>query len=703
MPDWNLVARLVLTSRAIDTLEETELAPNGKITYQFSSKGHELAQILLGLALDQGHDAATVYYRSRPFMLASGLTPRESFAADMALANSPSEGRDVGVVYSMQRREKATILPASGDVGAQYTPAAGWAQAVQYGQRVLGDSSWEGAIAVALGGDGSVASNGFWSALTMATTIRLPMLFFIEDNGYGISVPRHFQTPGGNIAANLKSFNNLYVLDGPGYLPPPPRPSGQATTVELIEDALAHVRAGTGPCLLRLTVPRLQGHTFGEDQTAYKTKSQIEAEQEQDPLKLLQEFVQDQLDWSAHDWAALEGEVNAHVRREMEAALNFPNPDPAGVEEHLFAPSPGQHPERSFGRTLSEVRLPNFEGFAKSKSAPETLSKDAGGPRINMIESIRRTLETELERDPRVTVFGEDVGPRGGVHRATLGLQARFGEERVFDTSLSEEGILGRAAGMAMAGLRPVPEIQFRKYADPAYEQIHDLGWVRWRTAGKFCAPVVVRMPVGYSRRTGDPWHSVVDEVSYAHMQGWRIVFPSNAADAAGLLRTALRGDDPTIFFEHRALYDTPVSRRPYPGDDYTLPFGVAATVQEGKTLTVVSWGEMLHRCVEAAQPFGDEVEILDLRTIIPWDKAALLASVQKTGKLLIAHEDTHTAGFAGEISATVAEEAFPFLDAPIQRVCTLDVPIPYNIPLMNVVIPDTEKIRKRIGALLVW
>ncbi|GAB4577723.1 MAG: transketolase C-terminal domain-containing protein [Anaerolineales bacterium] len=683
MPNWNLVARLALTSRAIDTLEEAELAPNGKITYQFSSKGHELAQILLGLALDQGHDAATVYYRSRPFMLASGLTPRESFAADMALANSPSEGRDVGVVYSMQRRDKAIVLPASGDVGAQYTPAAGWAQAVQYHQRVLGEASWEGAVAVALGGDGSVAANGFWAALTIATTLRLPMLFFIEDNGYGISVPRHFQTPGGNIAANLKSFNHLHVLEGPGYLP--------AATAQLIEDALAHVRAGTGPCLLRLTVPRLQGHTFGEDQTAYKTKAQIEAEQEQDPLKLLQDFVKDQL-----DWRALEAEVNAYVRREMEAALNFPNPDPARVEAHLFAENTGSTLSGGFAKSKSAFNMPSL-----ALSATEV--KDAGGPRINMVEAIRKVLETELETDPRVLVFGEDVGPRGGVHRATLGLQARFGEARVFDTSLSEEGIIGRAAGMALAGLRPVPEIQFRKYADPAHEQIHDLGWVRWRTAGKFTAPVVVRMPVGYSRRTGDPWHSVVDEVSYAHMQGWRIAFPSNAADAVGLLRTALRGNDPTIFFEHRALYDTPPSRRPYPGDEYTLPFGVAATVQEGKTLTVVSWGEMLHRCVEAAQPFGDEVEILDLRTIIPWDKEAVLASVRKTGKLLIAHEDTRTAGFAGEIGVTVAEEAFTFLDAPIQRVCTLDVPIPYNIPLMNAVIPGVEVIRKKIEGLLVW
>jgi len=699
MPDWNLVARLALTARAVDTLEETELAPNGKITYQFSSKGHELAQILLGLALDQGHDAATVYYRSRPFMLASGLTPRESFAADMALANSPSEGRDVGVVYSMQRRGRAIVLPASGDVGAQYTPAAGWAQAVHYYQRVLGDESWQGAIAVALGGDGSVATNGFWAALTIATTLRLPMLFFIEDNGYGISVPRHFQTPGGNIAANLKSFNNLHILEGPGYLP--------RITAQLIEDAVAHVRAGIGPCLLRLQVPRLQGHTFGEDQTAYKTKAQIEAEQEQDPLKLLQKFLineldrDTQLDWDTQfDWDALADDIARSVRTEMTAALDDPNPDPAGVSEHLFAHGAGVVSSHQFPR----VPKSSYEPTGTQGDSLELMEiPEATGPRINMVEAIRKVMETEFQSNANLLLFGEDVGPRGGVHRATLDLQAKFGEERVFDTSLSEEGIIGRAAGMAMAGLRPVPEIQFRKYADPAYEQIHDLGWVRWRTAGKFTAPVVVRMPVGFSRRTGDPWHSVVDEVNYAHMQGWRIAFPSNAADAAGLLRTALRGDDPTIFFEHRALYDTPVSRRPYPGDHYTLPFGVAATVQEGRTLTVISWGEMLHRCIEAAQPFYDDVEIIDLRTIIPWDKNAVLASVQKTGKLLVAHEDTRTAGFAGEIIATVTEEAFTSLDAPVQRICTRDIPVPYNIPLMNAVIPRMEEIRRKMEELLAW
>jgi 2-oxoisovalerate dehydrogenase E1 component len=256
---------------------------------------------------------------------------------------------------------------------------------------------------------------------------------------------------------------------------------------------------------------------------------------------------------------------------------------------------------------------------------------------------------------------------------------------------------------MALAGLRPVPEIQFRKYADPAYEQMHDIGWVRWRTAGKFAVPVVVRMPFGFSKKTGDPWHSVSDESVFAHMPGWRIAVPSNAADAAGLLREALRGEDPAVFLEHRALYDTPPARRPYPGDDYRLPFGVAAVVQPGLALTVVSWGEMLHRCLEAAGPFEGQVEVIDLRTIVPWDREAILVSVWKTGKLLVAHEDTRTAGFGAEIAAVAAEEAFTRLDAPVVRLTTPDVPIPYNVRSMEAVIPSVDVLRGKIAELLNW
>ena len=674
--DWALVARLMLTSRTIDEIEEQELAPSGQVSYQFSSKGHELAQVLLGLQLAHPHDGAGVYYRSRPFMLAAGLTPQEAFAADLARTGSSSEGRDVGVVYSMPPRHGVTVLPASGAVGAQYSPVAGWAQAITYYQQELKDKSWDGAIAVSLGGDGSIAANGFWAALNIATTLSLPMLFFIEDNGYGISVPRGFQTPGGDISANLAAYKNLRILSGPGTEP--------ETTSKLVLDAVAYVRGGGGPCLLRVEVPRLTGHTFGEDQTAYKSSKQIKAESLLDPLLAMRNIL------GKTEWAAISKELREYVRTQLAAAEQNPNPALDSAQLHLF--SSGNH---------SAQVPPSLE--KPTLNLQPSLKPDSSGPRINMSEAIGRTMETELALNPRLLIFGEDIGPRGGVHRVTLDLQHKFGARRVFDTSLSEEGIVGRAAGMALAGLTPLPEIQFRKYADPATEQINDTGWIRWRTSGRFAAPVVIRIPVGHSKKTGDPWHSVSGEAIYAHSLGWRVAMPSNAADAVGLLRSALRGQDPAIFLEHRALYDSPPSRRPYPGDGYVLPFGKAAIVQTGGDLTVVSWGEMLHRCLDAAQPFGSRVEIIDLRTMIPWDREAVLGSVRKTGRCLIAHEDALTGGFGAEIAAALAQDCFAFLDAPIQRVAVPDVPIPFNIPLMNAVIPGIETIRAKMEKLLKW
>lgn len=670
---WPTIAHHCLLSRELDRLEETQLTPQGKVKYQFSAGGHELTQVLLALALNHPHDAAAVYYRSRPFMLASGLTAREALAAGMARTGSPSEGRDVGVVFSLPKRTGATVLPSSGDVGAQYTPAAGWAQAIRYRVKALNENDWSGAVAVALGGDGSVAANGFWSALTLATTLNLPMLFFIEDNSYGISVPSHFQTPGGNIAANLASFQNLKVFQGEGH-----DPLNAHTT---LTQALDHVRA-SGPALVRLRVPRLGGHTFIDDQ-AYKTPQLRADEAERDPLIHLRKLISDS------DWQQILQQVNDELKDALTAAEQSPEPDPAQATHHLFYD--GQPP-----------LVGGFRG--ESALIPSNLANPSPvGPRINLLDAVKRTLETELALNPRLLVFGEDVGVKGGVHGATIDMQLKFGEQRVFDTSLSEEGIIGRAVGLALAGLLPVPEIQFRKYADPAHEQITDAGTLRWRTAGKFAVPMIVRIPVGYGKKTGDPWHSVSGEAIYAHTLGWRIAFPSNAEDAVGLLRNALRGDDPTFFFEHRALLDTPPARRPYPGDDYCLPFGQAATLLSGAELVVVTWGESVHRCLEAAQSFEGRVTLLDLRTLIPWDAEAIINAVRRCGKLLVVHEDTHTAGFAGEIIATLAGECFTDLDAPIQRLTTPDIPIPYNVSMMDSVLPSVKTIRLTIQKLLAY
>ncbi|MEW5872139.1 MAG: thiamine pyrophosphate-dependent enzyme [Chloroflexota bacterium] len=684
--DWLKVARLMLRSRRLDQLEVEQLTPQGKVKYQFSSGGHELAQVLLAQALDHPHDAAMVYYRSRPFALACGLSLVDALAGGMARRAGPSQGRDVGVMFNLPAQNgRPTILPASGDVGAQYTPSVGWAQAIVYRAQVLGQAEWQGAIAVATGGEGSTAANGFWAALNIATTQCLPMLFFIEDNSFGLSVPVDFQTPCGDITTNLSGYNNLKIIDGDGTDP--------AQAWQCIHEAVTHVRNQAGPCLLRLRVVRLTGHTFIDDQ-AYKSPEVRTAEAARDPLKHLEEHLRDQ-GLSAEQWAQLDQEAQTELAEALASAEAAPEPDPSQATRHLFyegtAPlQGGLRPENAL------IPIIGVDGVR-----PVTPTSASPGPRLNLVDAVRRTLETEMRLNPRLLVFGEDVGVKGGVHGATLDMQSHFGPERVFDTSLNEDGIIGRAAGMALAGLLPAPEIQFRKYADPAHEQLSDIGTIRWRTANRFAAPVVVRIPVGFGKKTGDPWHSVSGEAVYAHLPGWRIAYPSNAEDAVGLLRSALRGDDPTFFFEHRALLDTSEARRPYPGDDYCLFFGVAAHLLEGDALTVITWGAMLPRCLQAAQDFPGRIDLLDLRTIIPWDQAAVLESVRRTGKALVVHEDTRTAGFAGEIIAVIADQAFTDLDAPLQRLAVPDVPIPYNLAMMDAILPTVERIRSHMQALL--
>lgn len=659
--NWLNVARTVLTSRAIDSIEEKELVPQGLVTYQFSARGHDMIQAILSELINHPHDGATVYYRSRPFVLGQGLTPEESMAASMARSGGIHGGRDIGVVHFLRSRGKSTVLPASGDVGAQYSPAIGWAQAIQYYVNVLKDDSYKGAITVALGGDGSTAANGFWAALNVATTQKLPYLFFIEDNAYGISTTSDFQTPGRNIAKNLASFTNLKIYDCDGTEP--------EEAADNISNAVSYVRQWKGPALIRLSIPRLSGHSFVDTQ-AYKGEALLKKERSNDPLPKLEKFITKNF-ISKKEWDALVDEVEQEVAAARDRAIASPPPDPGTVLEHVFS-------------NVEPIIIPTKEE----------------GIRMNLQDAVRKTLEVELAQNNKLLIFGEDVGAKGGVHGATVDLQVKFGKDRVFDTSLSEEAIIGRAVGMAYAGLVPVPEIQFRKYADPATEQINDTGTVRWRTRSQFIAPMIVRIPVGYAKKTGDPWHSVSGEASFAHQIGWRIAFPSNAEDAVGLLRTALRSEDPTFFFEHRALLDTPPGRANYPGDEYMVPFGKAKVVQEGTDITLVTWGAMVERAKQAADNVSASVEILDLRTIMPWDKQAVLESVRKTSKVLVLCEDNWTANFAAEICSTISQEAFESLDAPVERLATMDVPIPYNMGLMKAAMPEVETITEVLTRL---
>jgi 2-oxoisovalerate dehydrogenase E1 component len=560
-----------------------------------------------------------------------------------------------------------------GGVGAQYTPTAGWAQAIDYYRTVLKSDAHDDAIALVLGGDASAATNGFWSALTIATTQKLPMLFYIEDNQYGISVPSSYQTPGGDIARNLASFGNLAIFAGDGTDP--------AEAAGLVKQAFAHVRGRAGPAMLRLTVPRLQGHSFQDTQT-YKDEAFVRSEWARDPLPKLKAYLAGAI--AEKQWEASEREADAAVEAAREEA------EARGVAD----------PETVLNNVFYEGEMQRFGGqWTHGYKAPHSHEEPKpDGQRINMVTAIRRTLDRELEINPRVVLFGEDIGPKGGVHAVTLGLQEKYGVERVFDTSLSEEGIVGRAVGMALAGLVPVPEIQFRKYAEPALEQINDCGTMRWRTNNRFAAPMVLRIPGGFFK-CGDPWHSQTNEVQFVHNPGWLVAVPSNAEDAVGLLRSGLRGNDPVVFFEHRAMLDDSWARRPYPGDDYVLPFGRAKKVRQGDQISIVTWGAMVPRCEAAAAHLS--ADVIDLRTLMPWDQEMVLESVRRTRRCLIVHEDLRTGGFGAEIAAVVADQAFLDLDAPVSRLTMPDIPSPHNPVLLNWAVPSVDRIRAKIDELV--
>ena len=687
--DWVRIARMALASRILDDLEEevnrnkASVPRDHLVLYQFSAKGHEVAQVILGSLLTGEHDAASAYYRSRPLLLSIGLSLEDAHGSPLGRAGGFSDGRDIGVVCNLPRAAGGAagcaVLPMSGDVGSQYTPAAGWAQSIVYHRDVLKDASWKGSMGVVLGGDASVATNGFWSALTIATTLKLPLLFYIEDNDLGISVRGDMQTPGGDIARNLASFGNLFIRDGDGTDP--------HASAGLFAECVSHVRAGHGPALVRLTVPRLNSHSGPDNQKGYRSDAEIAKDAARDPIPKLKNYLVPAI-VSAKAWDAIERDVRAEVQAAVDAARARPMPVAADAGRFVYG-------EVDTPAEMGGVPAGELEALGGT-DVPAT-----DGAMVRFAEAVRLTLDAELARNPRVLVFGEDVGRKGGVHLATEGLQKKHGIGRVFDTSLNEEGIIGRSVGMAISGLMPVAEIQFRKYADPATEQLNNCGTMRWRTKNRFAAPIVVRMPGGFGKDVGDPWHSLSDEVRFAHAYGWHVAMPSNAADAVGLLRAAMRGVDPVIFFEHRSLLMTSDGSARYPGDDYVLPLGRANVLSQGTDVTVVTWGAMVHRCREAAATFGERVELIDLRTVAPWDKTAVLASVRKTGRCLVVHEDNLTAGFGAEVAATLASDCFWHLDAPVERLAPTDIPVAYHTDLLNAIVPMVERIAARIEAVL--
>ncbi len=639
--NWERVLYYCLLSRYMDLKEKRE-----KVPMSFSSAGHELVQVLVAFLMDNPRDAASIYYRSRAFAIASGVSPVEIFASALGKGNALSNGRDTNQML-FSSRGRNIILPPVGDVGGQYPKAAGWAQSIIY-------KGWEGAVSVAIGGDGSVATNGFWSALNISTTLRLPMIFVIEDNAWGIGVPSHLQVPEGNVAKNLSNYGNLKVLSGKGYIP--------EETLKVLKEGFEHARSWRGPVLIRFSVARIEGHSASDRQEYYRSREEIEGEKSKDPLIYLERMVDNYDD--------IDEKAKEDVDRYWKEAESRKFPE--GVGKYVFFEG-----EFAFG---DRKRRFSYKTHTKMK----------------MAIAIRKAIEEALEEDEDVVVFGEDVGIKGGIYGITRGLQKMFGSKRVFDTSLNEVGIVGRAEGMAMAGLKPICEIQFRKYADEARQPIHNIGFLRWRTNNKFSAPVILRMPVGFIKGISDPWHSFSSEQEFLHMYGWKVAYPSNSEDAYYLLKEALNMNDPVIFLEHRQLYFSDLAEREI---KHRIPFGRGRIIKYGNSATVITWGYMVYEVLDAVK--GMDVEVIDLRTLMPWDRGLVFESVRKTGRVVVVHEDSLTCGFGGEIVASVVEECFESLKSKPIRIAVPDVPIPFSKKLFEEVVPNYRRIRFEIEKII--
>jgi len=666
------------TSRRLDD-REILLKRQNRIFFQISGAGHEAVTAAAGMALRPGHDWVFPYYRDRALCLALGVTPAEMLLAAVGAAADPaSGGRQMPSHWSAPR---LNIVSSSSPTGTQFVQAAGCAEA----NRRLDPAS--DAVTLVSSGDGATSEGEFWEALNAACLERLPVLFLIEDNGYAISVPIECQTAGGNIARLVSAFPGLLVeeVDGTDFI----------ASYQTITRALDWCRAGNGPALVRAEVIRPYSHSLSDDERLYKTEDERAAEAARDPIvrfpeRLIAEGV---LDTYAAE--LITGEVDLEIQKAADAALRAQPPERGTALRHLYSDTV----DPTSGAFSTE---PVFQGDART-----------------MVDEISLTLAEEMRRDSRIVVFGEDVADcsreenlskvkgKGGVFKATAGLQREFGSERAFNTPLAEASIVGRAIGMALRGLKPVAEIQFFDYIWPAMMQLRDeLATMRWRSNGGFSCPAVIRVAIGGYLNGGAVYHSQSGEVEFTHIPGLRVVMPSNALDACGLLRTALRADDPVLFLEHKRLYREPYNRSPHPGPGFMIPFGRANIVKPGRDLTIVTYGALVQKSLQAAiqieraQPDAS-IEIIDLRSLAPYDWEAIRASVGKTSRVLIAHEDCLSWGYGAELAARIANELFDRLDAPIGRVGALDTWVAYNPQVEAEILPQVETIAREAERIL--
>ena len=695
--------RLMYLSRRTDD-REIVLKQQQRIFFQISCAGHEALLVAAGMAMRPGYDWFFPYYRDRAICLTLGNTVEDQLLQAVGAADDPaSGGRQMPSHWSSR---KLNIVSPSSSTATQCLHAIGCAEAGRYfskhpeaaakhegDYREFKDVTFHGDEVVYVSiGEGSTSQGEFWESLNTASNAKLPVVYVVEDNGYAISTPVEANTPGGNISRLVANFPNFHFAEIDGTDP--------IASYNAMVEAVAYCRAGKGPALVHGHVIRPYSHSLSDDERLYRSVAELEADALRDPISRMQMWLLREGILDADEINRLEQQVDEEVRRAADRALAASLPRVDSIMRHIY----------------SEDLSPMDARFTTSPVS------SADGPERTMLDLINACLKDEMRRDERIVVFGEDVADatrddalragklkgKGGVFKLTAGLQTEFGNDRVWNSPLAEANIVGRAIGMAVRGLKPVVEIQFFDYIWPAMHQMrNELALMRWRSNDGFSCPLVMRVPIGGYLTGGSIYHSQSGESIFTHTPGVRVVMPSNALDALGLLRTAIRCDDPVLFFEHKRLYRETFGRAAYPGPDYCVPFGKAKIVRPGKDMTVITYGAVVPRALQAAQKIhrdsGVDVELIDLRSLSPYDWETIAESVKKTNRVIIAHEDMLSWGYGAEIAARIGEELFHDLDAPVRRVAAMDVFVAYQPLLEDAILPQPEDLYRAMAELALF